>query len=85
MTPKSISTKIIYKNIMAKQTNDPIGTFVDQCVTEFTRLGYTTQKQVYKHVYDLLHHDYDGKVPKERIDSVVDDVVESVCLKVNYL
>ena len=68
---------------MSKQTQDPIGAFADQCVTEFTRLGYTKYDQVFKYVHKLLHKDYDRKAPKERIDSVVDDVVESVCLKMN--
>lgn len=68
---------------MAKQTQDQIGTFADQCVTEFTRLGYKTYDQVFKHVYDMLHKDYDGKATKVRINSVVGDIVESVCLKMN--
>ena len=57
--------------------------FIQQCVAEFTKLGYTKKTEIHEYLHKLLTKEYKGRAPQAKIDAVCDDIVESVCLQMN--
>ena len=45
--------------------------------------GLKTQKEVYDWLVADLTETYKGRAPKWRIESVAEDITESICLKLN--
>lgn len=57
--------------------------FVEQCADFCKKAGLKTQKAIYEWLVADLMESYKGKAPKWKIESVAEDVTESICLKLN--
>ena len=57
--------------------------FVQQCADFCKTAGLKTQKEVYDWLVADLTETYKGRAPKWRIESVAEDITESICLKLN--
>jgi hypothetical protein len=55
--------------------------FIKQCVSFCKTANMKTKEEVFKWMNGELQKDYEGKAPKWKIESVAEDVTESICLK----
>lgn len=62
---------------------DPIKQFVEQCCKDKDILACKTYKEVFNEINACLQKTYKGRASTAKIESVADDVAESVCLKLN--
>ena len=68
---------------MLNKEDKKVQKFINQCVDFCKKAGMKTQKQVYEWLLADLMETYKGKAPKWRIESVAEDLTESICLKLN--
>lgn len=59
--------------------NDEIDVIVDQLIKEFEFNKYWTWEHINLTIFDFLNEMYVN--PKSRLQSVADDLTESICLK----
>ena len=57
--------------------------FINQCADFCKTADLKTQKEVYDWLVSDLTETYKGRAPKWRIESVAEDITESICLKLN--
>ena len=68
---------------MLNKENKKVQKFINQCADFCKTVGLKTQKEVYNWLVADLTETYKGRAPKWRIESVADDITESICLKLN--
>ena len=68
---------------MVDTENKKFQRFVEQCVKFCKSAGLTTQQSIYEWLNNDLQNDYKGRAPKWKIESVAEDITESICLKLN--
>ena len=57
--------------------------FVGQCADFCKKTNLKTQKAIYEWLVADLMESYNGKAPKWKIESIAEDMTESICLKLN--
>ena len=57
--------------------------FINQCADFCKTVGLKTQKEVYNWLVADLTETYKGRASKWRIESVAEDITESICMKLN--
>ena len=57
--------------------------FVEQCCNDEEIRSCKTYKEVHAIIHEALFKAYVGRASTERINAVVDDIVESICLTLN--
>ena len=55
--------------------------FINQCADFSKTAGLKTQKEVYDWLVADLTETYKGRAPKWKIESIAEDITESICLK----
>lgn len=68
---------------MANKENKKYEKFVEQCADFCKKANMRTQKEIYDWLNADLQEAYKGRAPKWKIESVAEDVTESICLKLN--
>jgi len=68
---------------MLNKENKKVQKFINQCADFCKTVGLKTQKEVYNWLVADLTETYKGRAPKWRIESVAEDITESICLKLN--
>ena len=68
---------------MANKEDKKVQKFIEQCAEFCKKANMKTQKQVYNWLLADLMEDYQGRAPKWKIESVAEDITESICLKLN--
>lgn len=68
---------------MANKENKKFEKFVEQCADFCKKANMKTQKEIYDWLNADLQEAYKGRAPKWKIESVAEDVTESICLKLN--
>jgi hypothetical protein len=68
---------------MLNKEDKKIQKFINQCADFCKTTGLKTQKDVYDWLVADLTETYKGRAPKWRIESVAEDITESICLKLN--
>ena len=66
---------------MINKEDKKVQKFINECANFCKKAGMKTQKQVYEWLLADLMETY--RAPKWRIESVAEDITESVCLKLN--
>jgi hypothetical protein len=68
---------------MLNREDKKVQKFINQCADFCKTAGLKTQKDVYDWLVGDLTETYKGRAPKWKIESVAEDITESVCLKLN--
>lgn len=68
---------------MLNREDKKVQKFINQCADFCKNAGLKTQKEVYDWLVADLTDTYKGSAPKWKIESVAEDITESVCLKLN--
>lgn len=68
---------------MLNREDKKIQKFINECANFCKKAGMKTQKQIYAWLVADLMETYKGRAPKWRIESVAEDITESICLKLN--
>ena len=68
---------------MLNREGKKVQKFINQCADFCKTAGLKTQKEVYDWLVADLTETYKGCAPKWRIESVAEDITESICLKLN--
>ena len=68
---------------MLNREDKKVQSFIIQCAYFCKTAGMKTQKQVYEWLLADLMETYKGRATKWRIESVAEDITESICLKLN--
>ena len=68
---------------MLNREGKKVQKFINQCADFCKTAGLKTQKEVYDWLVADLTETYKGCTPKWRIESVAEDITESICLKLN--
>ena len=68
---------------MLNRENKKIQKFINQCADFCKTAVMKTQKEVYDWLVADLTDTYKGRAPKWKIESVAEDITESICLKLN--
>ena len=68
---------------MLNRENKKIQKFINQCADFCKTAALKTQKEVYDWLVADLTETYKGRAPKWKIESVAEDITESICLKLN--
>jgi hypothetical protein len=68
---------------MLKREEKKVKKFINQYADFCKAAGLKTQKEVYDWLVADLTETYNGRAPKWRIESVAEDITESICLKLN--
>jgi hypothetical protein len=68
---------------MLNREDKKVQKFINQCADFCKTAGLKTQKDVYDWLVGDLTETYKGRTPKWKIESVAEDITESVCLKLN--
>lgn len=54
---------------------------ISQLVEDCKSKGITTEEGVKDNIFNIVWPNYEGRATRERVQSVCDDLAESVCLK----
>lgn len=57
--------------------------FVNQCCEDKDILACKTSEEVREEIYGCVYPAYKGKASDGKINAVIDDITESVCLRLN--
>lgn len=68
---------------MLNKEDKKVQKFINECSAFCKKAGMKAQKQVYEWLLADLMETYNGKAPKWRIESIAEDLTESICLKLN--
>ena len=68
---------------MLNREDKKVQKFINQCADFCKTAGLKAQKEVYDWLVADLTETYKGRAPKWRIESVAEDITESICLKLN--
>lgn len=68
---------------MLNREDKKVQKFVNQCADFCKTASMKSQKQIYDWLLADLMETYKGRAPKWRIESVAEDITESICLKLN--
>lgn len=68
---------------MLNREDKKVQKFINQCADFCKAAGLKTQKEVYDWLVADLTDTYKGSAPKWKIESVAEDITESICLKLN--
>ena len=68
---------------MLNKEDKKVQKFINQCADFCKTAGLKTQKEVYDWLVSDLTEAYKGRASKWRIESVAEDITESICLKLN--
>jgi disulfide oxidoreductase YuzD len=68
---------------MLNKDDKKVQVFIKQCADFCKSNGLKTQKEVYDWLVADLTKTYKGRAPKWKIESVAEDITESVCLELN--
>lgn len=68
---------------MLNKEEKKVQKFINQCADFCKTAGLKTQKEVYDWLVADLMEAYKERAPKWRIESVAEDITESICLKLN--
>ena len=68
---------------MLNREDKKVQSFIIQCAYFCKNAGMKSQKQIYDWLVSDLTETYKGRAPKWRIESVAEDITESICLKLN--
>lgn len=68
---------------MLNREDKKVQKFINQCAEFCKTAGLKTQKDVYDWLVADLTDTYNGRAPKWKIESIAEDITESVCLKLN--
>lgn len=68
---------------MLNREDKKVQKFINQCADFCKTAGLKTQKEVYDWLVADLTETYKGRASKCRIESVAEDITESICLKLN--
>lgn len=68
---------------MLNREDKKVQKFINQCADFCKNAGLKTQKEVYDWLVTDLTETYKGLAPKWKIESVAEDITESICLKLN--
>jgi len=68
---------------MLNREDKKVQKFINQCADFCKTAGLKTQKEVYDWLVADLTETYKGRAPKWRIESVAEDITESIYLKLN--
>ena len=73
----------IKNRIMLNKEDKKVQKFINQCADFCKTAGLKTLKEVYDWLVADLTDTYKGRAPKWKIESVAEDITESICLKLN--
>ena len=68
---------------MLNKEDKKVQKFINECANFCKKAGMKTQKQVYEWLLADLMETYNGKTQKWKLESVAEDITESICLKMN--
>ena len=68
---------------MLNREDKKVQKFINQCADFCKNAGLKTQKEVYDWLVADLTDTYKGRAPKWKIESIAEDITESICLKLN--
>ena len=68
---------------MLNREDKKVQKFINQCADFCKTACLKTQKEVYDWLVADLTETYKGRAPKWKIESVAEDITESICLKLN--
>jgi len=68
---------------MLNREDKKVQKFINQCADFCKTAGLKTQKEVYDWLVADLTDTYKGRAPKWKIESVAEDITESICLKLS--
>lgn len=68
---------------MLNKEDKKVQKFINECADFCKKAGMKTQKQVYEWLLADLMETYNGKTQKWKLESVAEDITESICLKMN--
>lgn len=68
---------------MHNKEDNKVQKFINQCADFCKTAGLKTQKEVYDWLMADLTEAYKGCAPKWRIESIAENITESVCMKLN--
>ena len=68
---------------MLNKEDKKVQKFINQCAEFCKTAGLKTQKEVYDWLVADLTDTYKGRAPKWKIESIAEDITESICLKLN--
>lgn len=68
---------------MLNKEDKKIQRYINQCADFCKTANMKSQKQIYDWLVADLTEAYKGRAPKWRIESVAEDLTESICLKLN--
>ena len=68
---------------MLNKEDKKVQKFINECANFCKKAGMKTQKQVYEWLLADLMETYKGKAPKWKLESIAEDITESICLKLN--
>ena len=66
---------------MINKEDKKVQKYINECADFCKKAGMKTQKQIYEWLLADLMETY--RAPKWRIESVAEDITESICLKLN--
>ena len=66
---------------MLNREDKKVQKFINQCAEFCKTAGLKTQKEVYDWLVADLTDTYKGRAPKWKIESIAEDITESICLK----
>ena len=68
---------------MLNREDKKVQKFIKQCADFCKKANMKSQQQIYDWLVADLTETYKGRAPKWRIESVAEDITESICLKLN--
>jgi disulfide oxidoreductase YuzD len=68
---------------MLNKENKKFQKFINQCAEFCKSTNMKSQKQIYEWLLADLNETYNGRAPKWKIESVAEDITESICLILN--
>lgn len=68
---------------MINKEDKKVQKYINECANFCKKAGLKTQKEVYNWLVADLTETYNGRAPKWKIESVAEDITESICLKLN--
>lgn len=68
---------------MLNREDKKVQKYINQCADFCKTAGLKSKKEVYDWLVTDLTETYKGRASKWRIESVAEDITESVCLKLN--